>query len=413
MPGTSYFFMLTPRQLVRLRRRGRIVITNSLNNLIIPLFSVLVSWLVIRRESVGLWGAFVEVMIVVQLAAHIMHWGHKEYLLRTFSLNPTTLAPAWQTALLTRLLLFIPYLPILFLFNWSGERVAAAFLWTVLLVLSQSIEVLVLYRRAFGTALLVELSQSLLLLLSIALWSGQLTVDGLLWLFTLTTGVKTIWLWGYFRGVVLKRGTGVKVEWGYFAAAFTFFLIGLSGTLNSRIDLYSVSYFLDEHEVGQYQILINLLLYLQAASNFILLPFIKTLYRVSQPTTFKVAVRLLGIGVLITPPALLVINLILSQVLDIHLNNAYWLVGALYVLPIYFYVPFVYALYKGNRQKIVVQVSLIGALLNVLLNIWLIPAWGMLGALLATAIVQWLSLFVYVYTARQTNPKIEYNSPQQ
>ena len=110
--------MLTPRQLVRLRHRGRMVITNSLNHFIVPLFSVMVSWLVIRRESVALWGALVEVMIVVQLAAHIMHWGHKEYLLRAFSLNPTTIAPPWQTALLTRLLLFIPYLPVLLLFDW-------------------------------------------------------------------------------------------------------------------------------------------------------------------------------------------------------------------------------------------------------------------------------------------------------
>ena len=259
---------------------------------------------------------------------------------------------------------------------------------------------------------MVELSYALLLLAGIALWPGHLTVDTLLWLFTLATGVKTVWLWGHFRGVVLKRGTGARVEWGFFAAAFTFFLIGLSGTLNSRIDLYSVSYFLKAQEVGQYQILINMLLYLQTFSGLMLLPFAKTLYRVNQDTTLRMAWRLLAIGLLITPPTLLAINLMLRLVVDISFDIVYWVVGWFYVIPVYFYSSFVYALYKNNRQKVVVQTSLIGALLNVLLNIWLIPAWGMLGALFATTLIQWLNLFVYVRAARQSNTKIEYNSPQ-
>ena len=401
--------MLTPRQLVRWRRRGRMVITNSLNNLAVPLFSILVSWLVIQRGSVALWGELVAVMIVTQLAAHIMHWGHKEYLLRQFSLNPTTITPAWHTALTTRLLLFIPYLPVLFLFHWSGGRIAAAFLWTLFMVLSQSVEVLVVYRRAFGTALLIEVGHYLLLLTGIALWPGQLTVDNLMGLFTLATAIKMAGLWWTFRGVVLRGWSRPRLP--YFAHAFTFFLIGFSGTLNSRIDLYSVSYFLSSGEVGQYQILVNLLLYIQAISNFILLPFVKGLYRLDASAIFKVALRLLAIGLLVTPPALFAINLVLQTLYDISLPWIYWLVGGAYVLPIYFYSPFIYALYKADRQKVVIQVSLFGALVNVLLNLWLIPNLGMLGALLATTLIQWFSLFVYLLSARQIETKIVYNTP--
>lgn len=401
--------MLTPRQLVRLRRRGRMVIANSLNNLAIPLFSLLVSWLVIRRESVALWGELVAVMIVTQLAAHIIHWGHKEYLLRAFSLNPTTIVSGWQTALSTRLLLFIPYLPILFLFNWSGGRIAAAFLWTLFLVLSQSVEVLVVYRRAFGVALLVEVGHYLLLLAGMALWPEPLTVDILIGLFTLAAAAKMAGLWWFFRGVVLRGWA--RPHFPYFAHAFTFFLIGFSGTLNSRIDLYSVSYFLTPGEVGQYQILINLLLYVQALSNFILLPFAKGLYRLTLTAILKVALRLLAVGVLITPVALFAISLILRVLYGISLPWLYWLMGAAYVLPIYFYAPVVYALFKADKQKIVIQASLFGALLNVLLNLWLIPNLGMLGALIATTLIQWFNLPIYLLAVRQNTLKIGYNSP--
>lgn len=400
--------MLTPRQLVRLRRRGRMVITNSLNNLAIPLFSLLVSWLVIRRESVERWGELVAVMIVTQLAAHVMHWGHKEYLLRAFSLNPTKIVSSWHTALSTRLLLFIPYLPVLFLFNWSGGRIAAAFLWTLFLVLSQSVEVLVVYRRAFGVALLVEVGHYLLLLGGIALWPGTLTVDRLIGLFTLVAAAKTAGLWWFFRKVTLKGWS--RPQFPYFAHAFTFFLIGFSGTLNSRIDLYSVSYFLTPGEVGQYQILINLLLYVQALSNFILLPFAKGLYRLDLAVILKVALRLLSVGLLVTPPALFVIHLLLRILYNISLPWIYWLVGGAYVLPIYFYAPVVYALFKANRQKVVIQASLFGALLNVLLNLWLIPNLGILGALLATTLSQWFNLPIYLLAAHRIESKIVYNT---
>ncbi|MEZ4768402.1 MAG: hypothetical protein R2844_08245 [Caldilineales bacterium] len=42
-------------------------------------------------------------MIYVQLAAHIVGWGNKEYLLRAFSFSPAHISREWQTSLATRL----------------------------------------------------------------------------------------------------------------------------------------------------------------------------------------------------------------------------------------------------------------------------------------------------------------------
>jgi len=91
----------------RLRRRASPVILNAANSLLIPLLSPIVSLAVVRLAGAGLWGDLVGVLIVVQLVAHVVAWGNKEYLLRQFSFSPAHAAHAWQSSLATRLLLCV------------------------------------------------------------------------------------------------------------------------------------------------------------------------------------------------------------------------------------------------------------------------------------------------------------------
>src|SRR5690242_878226 len=91
----------------KIRKRALIVAANSANSLLLPLLSPLFSLLVIRLASVSLWGDFVKVLIVAQLAAHVAGWGNKDYLLREFSRGPARVAAAWQSSLFTRLGVFV------------------------------------------------------------------------------------------------------------------------------------------------------------------------------------------------------------------------------------------------------------------------------------------------------------------
>jgi O-antigen/teichoic acid export membrane protein len=166
--------------------------------------------------------------------------------------------------------------------------------------------------------------------------------------------------------------------------------------LQSRIDLYSVSIFLSEREVGQYQVFINLMIYLQAIANFILMPFVKSLYRLDHDTIHRVSIRLLGLGILLVPPALFSVNWLLSSVYAIELSPLSLALGGLYVLPVYFYLPTIYSLYKTDRQNTVLGINIAGSALNLLLNLFLVPRLGAIGALLATTLVQWLVLACYL-----------------
>lgn len=397
----SQYLQFSGRGIAKARRRLLLVVTHSLNSLLLPLFSVIVSLSVVRLASMALWGAFVEVMIVAQLGAHILAWGNKEYLLRAFSTEPASLTEVWRSNLFTRLTLFPIYVLIVLLLGWSSLQSLLVVVWTLGLVVCQSFEVLIVYRRAFLASIWIELGTIAVMLAAISALGVRLTLDGLILLFAGVTLGKAAALALTFRRESLAF-TELSVPWqrrldfSYFGAALPFFLLGFSGMLQSRIDLYSVSLILPEREVGEYQVFINLMLYLQAVANFVLTPFVKGLYRLDRGASGRVSARLLGAGMILVPPALFGIDWVLSRVYAIDLSPLFLATGGLYVLPVYFYLPTIYSLYKMDRQHIVLWVNVSGVAINLMLNLILVPRMGTTGALLATTTVQWFMLACYV-----------------
>ena len=65
------------------------------------------------------------------------------------------------------------------------------------------------------------------------------------------------------------------------------------------------------------------------------------------------------------------------------------------VLPVFCYSPWIYLLFKHGRERLVVVVSLIGALANLAITCALLPRLGILGALIGAASSQWLILLLY------------------
>ena len=402
----------TQRQQIKWRkwlRRGQLVATNSLNSLLPMLFTPLLSLLIIRRSSDALWGAFVGVLIVVQLGAHVVAWGNGPYLLRAFSRNPSQIGSAWQSSLLTRLLLAAA-LAVILLFFYPAAQARWMILWGAALILHQSCAVLITYRRDFLFSALVELAGLGALLTAVLIQKDDLTVDLLIRAFGLSVAGKAILLLWRHRLVTGGRGEPGKqgrsrFQPQYFALAFPFFLLGFSGMLNSRIDLYAVNYFFTEQDVGQYQVFTTFLLHLQALAGFVLVPFVKSIYRLQHATIRKMALGLLGVGLLVIPPALFALNWLLRELYSIELPPRFFLLGGLMTLPIYFNLPIIYAVYKADKQIIVLWVNIGSALLNLALNFLFLPRWGLIGAVASTTIVSWLALLVYALQSASLNQK--------
>jgi len=375
----------------KLQRRAGLVAANSLHNLLPMLLTPLVSLLVIRQTAPEVWGAFVGSMITVQLAAHVIAWGNDAYLLRDFSRNPARIPAAWQSCFRTRLLLF-GGLALLAVVAY-GETAVWLILWGAALMLHQSCAVLITYKRDFILAAAVELSGLAVTITAVWQWGSALTPERLLHLFALVTLVKAAVLLGRYRAIVW--GGNGRFQPRYFTLALPFFLLGLGGMLNSRIDLYIINAHFSTEEVGAYQIFTSFLLYIQALSAFILLPYVKTIYRLPYATIRKLSRSLFGLGGLIVPPAMVALYFLLSQLYGITLPAPFFWLGGLACLPVFYFSPIIYALYKAEKQTAVLAVNLLGIIGALVLNTLFLPRWGLIGAIIAMVLIKWLALLVY------------------
>mgnify|MGYP001191782255 CR=1 FL=1 len=399
----------TNTQRTKWRKRASSIILNSIQNLLTPALNITISALVIRIASRDLWGEFVSALITAQLIAHFLAWGNKEYLLRQFSQYPQTIIPTWREVFITRFALFLLICPALLIAN-GGLYI----LWIAPLMIAQSFEVMIVYRRHFAYAVFTEMMITAFMLISLLI--GEIDQSRLFLVFIIGAWCKAgLYVWRYRGGMIIRHvspsppfhkgreqkiptlhETGSGVNLSYFRLALPFFLLGLSGMLASRIDLYTLSALASKSDVASYQVVINLLLYIQAGANFILIPFVKTIYRLDGATIRKIAIRLFFVGCITIPPLLIFLRMLIGWVYELHYDDAFWLMSGLFALPIFGYLPIIHRLYGKNSQNFVLWVNIAGAIGNGILNIIMIPPMGILGAITASAICQWGMLVVYI-----------------
>ncbi len=381
---------------IKLLKRFQIILANSAHTLLLPAFNLLISLLVIRLASRSLWGEFVTVLILMNLAIHIMHWGSKEYLLREFSRSPKRQGRDWQSVLLSRSMLAALFLLCVIFWPGSAFQKGGLALWGIGALLYKSFDVLVLFHRRFLTALALEVIV-IGLIVGIIWWQpASLGVDLLIMLFAISAWLKAVGLLWLFRREI-TRGENGQFEAVFFMKALPFFLLGFSGMLQSQTDLYCVVWFLTREDAGFYQVFINMMIYLQVIASLILQPFLKNIYRLSQQAIRKISLKLFLLGICMILPSLTAVWALLTYLYQFALNATLLILGGLFVLPIYAYLPIVYQLYKAGGEKQVLWVNIGGIVINLLLNLLLIPRWEVAGALAASAAAQWGMLLVYIF----------------
>jgi O-antigen/teichoic acid export membrane protein len=382
----------------RSTRRALAVLGNSAHSLLPPFFTLALAYLVIRGHSLELWGRFVTLWIVVQLAVHIVGWGNKEYLLRAFARRPRAATTAWQSCLLSRLALLAVVAAAAVLVVDAGVPAPLLVAWALAIVLHQGFDVLVLYKRRFAEAVAVEASGFGVAALAIVAAGSRITTELLVLVFTGAALLKVIMLAALFRkavGLAPVAATG-SFDGGYFRRALPFLLLGLSGMLMSRSDLYCVAALLGPTEVGTYQILTGFLLYLQSLSALVLAPFLKGLYRLPESVLRSLSSRFLVGGLAVALAGVPALYVVLRRVYELEVSTEMMLLGGLWVVPVFGYAPLIYLAYRNHREGMIVIVNFAGVAVNVALNLLLIPRFGITGALAATAIAHWLMLALLV-----------------
>ena len=382
-------------QVNKLKRRASLIAANSLNSLIQPAVNVLFSLVVIKISGIDTWGSFVFYMIWAVIISFVLGWGNKEYLLREFSKNPSAISSDWRNSFITRFLLLVPAVVILY-FTFSLRETLMLIQWIVLLFITQSFDVLVTYHRKFLLSFIVELTSGLFLLFAVFVKTGiDVYTIYFVYLF-----VKMFSLFIIFRNDVFA-GFEIRIKPIAFKASLLFFLIGLTGLLGSRIDQYCVSFYLPLAELGKYQVLKNFLVYTHAGIGFILLPFVKNIYRMQDESINKIANRLFTGGVILVLPYAALLFIIINFIYGLEFSLISYLYASLMVLPASYYAGIVYKLFKKDKQSVVVWFNAAITLISLILNIILIPSLQIEGSLIAGMISQWILLVMFfVYNNR-------------
>jgi hypothetical protein len=357
-----------------------------------PIGGLLVPWLVINRGGMTIWGDAVGIVIVVQLYLHVGGWGSKEFLLRQFA---TAGREPWSWSVqstLTRGVVFVPILVLLGLLG--GGHWMMASLWAFVAFGSAAHEPLFVWRKRFGMLLFID-AAGLIAQCAVLLSATAPDVDDVLLSYLMNGTVRLAII-----GIVVQGWSGVRDPMDgfrfsfhdHFMAAFPFFLIGFSGLLASRIDLYTANALLDRTEVARYQIVSSLFIQFQALAALVVVPLTRDLFKLSVASVSRYARRIRTWALMGLVPMCALAWAVFTLLFRFDLEWPVYVAACALVWPVFGYVPFLNQLYKHGRERRVMWANFAAAALSCGLTVVLLPLLGLTGGLLAAAAGQWLML---------------------
>lgn len=383
-------------------RRLLPIFSNGIRSVATPLLSIGFSFVVVHYFSKQLWGEFVNILLFILLATIISNWGNNDFLIRTFSKNPKKIIDNWQKIFLAR----VPVL-ILFLICIMIYYTNAIGLWLTLWLLSSfifhSFSPVLNYNRDYGKALLFEVISFLTLISLLYISKDKMTLALLIQYYALHFTLKAI-LFSifYFRFFLFKE---YKINVLLLAQSGVFFLLSITGFLQSKIEVYVLKFYTDVVTLGEYHIISGFIIFAQSISSILTLPYIKNIYRMPEKKLIKIRNFMAKIGFLIQTLTTVIIYYTLKELYNIELNFNQIIASFLIGYPTYIYVAYVYNLYKKKLEFMVLKVCILCTLLNLVLSIiFLHLNYGITALLYTNAFIQIICL---IYYTQQT--KIDYS----
>jgi O-antigen/teichoic acid export membrane protein len=375
VPLTKIFNKLTP------------ILGNSLYQLLPGLVNQVLAFFVIKQSGATNWGQVVSLQLVYYIAAHIVSWGNKDYLLLQFSKHPAKINQYLQQSTITRALVLLAPTVLLVVFYYPFQTAIYLAGWIVLRFVSQSMEAIIIYEKNFSLALRSETAAFVLLLFGLTFWHHNLSFQEALLLVLLSHVGRVVWLMPSFisrlKGLSLKQ-----FEFPHLWVSLPFLLMGLIALLQLKTDLYVMNELSTKSTTGSYQVLMSFVAMFLAVPGFIINPFIKNVYRLQANQLKSLQYKFVGLGLMISVLATPVLWVLMYYVYQLNFSVVtYLLIAVLMCLP-FGYAFDIYKLYKANSQNKVLVINAVGISIVFLCCLLLIPLWPINGALMAQLLAQ-------------------------
>lgn len=361
-------------------KRSKFIGLEGLNFIIKPLHTSLISLVVIRFFDLKVWGGFVIFLVGIDLLSSFLNWGQKPYLLRSFSLSPAKMNVQLGKALIARIPLLFISLLLIFILQVFRQHLIFIFLWLLFKWLAMFLEPVIQYHRKYWNAILAEICAISIAFAGIYYFRENFSESQLIIVFAASAFIRCLILFPLFRNIKFK---GFKVEEikKELQLALPFFGLAIAGLLQTKGDLFAVTYLSNEKALATYQVLISFLLIGQTLSWIVLGPFQKNIYRINNESLKKIKSTYLKVGVVLTSIMSLVIFLIVKEVYQLEFPYWYIVFFFIYLFPLYFYLIEAQILLKHNGERTLLKYNLIAAIVNIVLSLIFVSFYGIAGAL--------------------------------
>mgnify|MGYP001610609217 CR=1 FL=1 len=371
--------------------RIKLIASGGASKVIVSLNSVIISFVIIRWQSPGLWGELVVYLLFLDFGFSVIAWGATPFLIREFSFHPAMIKTEWARSFNARIPLLLIFLIFIAFTPFSFSNKIVLFIWAIARYTYHAFESVIQYERNFIFSLFVELTGLMVLILPIALMSVDINIQTLVFLFTASMAWKAGVTAFFFRSFLNFSLPDKK----FYFQAFPFLLITFSAMLQQRADLYSVAYYLPQQDTARYQVFINLLIFSQFLASLLLSPFAKNIFRLSERSFIKLERRFIFLGIPFAGISLVGIYVLMTFFYKLELAWIMYAFGYFYILTFYVYQLKNYQLSKINKQVRVAAYCFIASAFNILLSMLLIPKFQLEGALLAGLTAQIILALLY------------------
>ncbi|MCH2195269.1 hypothetical protein [Kordia sp.] len=363
---------------------------NTIQGYANPAFNFLIVVFGIKIFGKEAWAELINVMIWVFFISFVFGWGNRDHLLRTYSENPSKMYHAFFSNLLSRCML-LPFATVFFFF-FPTTIAAWAIVLIYLLFLYNSLSTLVVYHQNFGAQLLAEVIGFGIIFGSI-FYLETFDLSSFLQIYVVATFCKLLVL--SLQLNFWKESFSVKISFQEFKLGLPFFILGLSGWLVSKTDIYMVDFYLKKSQLAEYQLLITAFLMLQALAAYITIPFTKHIYRLSNEVVQKIKYKLYAVSIPLTIIGGFAIWFVMEYFVKLGFSYEYYIVGTSIALPCYFYTLNVMELMKNHQERTIIYISFFAFFISVSLIVLLIETYEIFGVLLSVSITQWLVLLTF------------------
>ncbi len=370
------------------------VFTNAVSMFLPNITNIIISTIIIRFYFPEWWAQVTVLQLYMFLGNHLCAWGNREMLIREFSNHPSKITQLWMESFSVRILFLIPILIGAFFVPVSIVESFLLVLWIVLKYFTQSYEAPIIYFRNFVFNIITELISLLVTLIGIYFFKQTLSYIDVLLAISLGYFIKALLLLLKFK-FLFNFSYSISFDFKNLSRTFPFMMIGFAGILQQKIDMVSVVWLLPKIEIVQYQIFNSLLLFFHAIPGFILIPFMKSAYRLPDSSHKKIQSFLSVFGVFISIGGILLVYILVKYLYQFDLSLAMYVLGFLFLLTTYFYIFKIFLFFKENKQKSAMIINFITVLINFILCYFLILVWNIEGAVLANVITQLIIIFIY------------------